>query len=181
MIAVFTAQDVGHQRGPHKALWNGAAWHLGLHDRLATGAGQTQAGDLVYDVVAGLLEDDSLDHFLTCLTIFQLFHYIASQFFKAAIAVDAGVTGCDGILNALEVFRKGLAPARCAERLCIFNLRWHIFGSGLSSLFNGTVGSAGFLCEGYAYLRVGTAGMLPSHARQARVMQACINYCWGVL
>ena len=165
MIAVFAAQDVGHQRGADKALWNGAAWHLGLHDRLATGAGQTQAGDLVYDVVAGLLEDDSLDHFLTCLTLFQLFHYIAAQFFKAAIAVDAGVTGCDGLLNALEVFRKGLAPARCAERLCIFNLRWHIFGSGLSSLFNGTVGSAGFLCEGYAYLRVGTAGMLPSQRK----------------
>ena len=112
-----------HQRGPHKALWNGAAWHLGLHNPLTTGSGQTQAGDLVYDVVAGLLEDDSLDHFLTCLTLFQLFHYIAAQFFKAAIAVDAGVTRCDGLLNALEVFRKGLAPARCAERLCIFNLR----------------------------------------------------------
>ena len=141
------------------------AWHLGLHNPLTTGAGQTQAGDLVYDVVAGLLEDDSLDHFLTCLTILQLFHHICAQHFEVAPTIGTGVTGDDGLLNALEVFRKGLAPARCAERLCIFNLRWHIFGSGLSSLFNGTVGSAGFLCEGYAYLRVGTAGMLPSQRK----------------
>ena len=58
---------------------------LGLHDRLATGAGQTQAGDLVYDAVAGLLEDDSLDHFLTCLTLFQLFHYICAQHFEGLL------------------------------------------------------------------------------------------------
>ena len=78
VIAVFAAQDVGHQRGPHKTLWNGAAWHLGLNNGLTTGAGQPRAANLVHDVMAVLLENDSLDHFLTRLTIFQLFHYIGS-------------------------------------------------------------------------------------------------------
>ena len=105
MIAVFAAQDVGHQRGADKALWNGAAWHLGLHDRLATGAGQTQAGDLVYDVVAGLLEDDSLDHFLTCLTLFQLFHYIAPSTLKLtpqSVQASLGVIVFGTRLRSLE-------------------------------------------------------------------------------
>ena len=114
MIAVFTAQDVGHQRGPHKALWNGAAWHLSLHDRLATGAGQTQAGDLVYDVVAGLLEDDSLNHFLTCLTILQLFHHICAQHFEVAPTIGTGVTGDDLDLSRL---RSGLSPHLCGLSL----------------------------------------------------------------
>ncbi|MDG2403707.1 MAG: hypothetical protein P8M25_01740 [Paracoccaceae bacterium] len=33
MVAVVAAQDVGHQRGTRRALWNGAARHLGLNDR----------------------------------------------------------------------------------------------------------------------------------------------------
>ena len=33
MVAVFAAQDVGHQCRTHKARWNGAARHLGLDDR----------------------------------------------------------------------------------------------------------------------------------------------------
>jgi hypothetical protein len=52
IIAVLRAQDVNHQRGVDKALGNGAAWYLDLNEPLAAGAGQTWAGDLIYDVVA---------------------------------------------------------------------------------------------------------------------------------
>ena len=110
---------------------------LGLHDRLATGAGQTQAGDLVYDVVAGLLEDDSLDHFLTCLTLFQLFHYIRSQHFEADAAIGAGVTGCDRLRDALEVFGEWLARTRRAGLICGLSIRRRfLFTWSLSGLLN---------------------------------------------
>ena len=60
VIAVFAAQDMGHQRGTDKALGNGAAWHLGLNDRLTTGAGQTRAANLVHDVMAGTYSSSSI-------------------------------------------------------------------------------------------------------------------------
>ena len=52
VIAVFAAQDVGHQRGTHKALWNAAAWNFGLNNRLTTGASQTRTTNLVHNVMA---------------------------------------------------------------------------------------------------------------------------------
>ena len=100
--------------GPTKPFGMGRLCGLGLHDRLATGAGQTQAGDLVYDVVAGLLEDDSLDHFLTCLTILQLFDHICAQHFEVAPAIGTGVTGDDLDLSRL---RSGLSPHLCGLSL----------------------------------------------------------------
>lgn len=103
MIAVFAAQDMRHKRGAHKALWNGAAWHLGLHDRLTTCAGQPWALDLVYNVVAGY--------------ILQLFHDICAQLFEVAAAVGAGVTGGDPLLDALETLGEWLACAVCGAAL----------------------------------------------------------------
>ena len=62
MLAVFAAQDMGHQRGANKALWNGSAWHLCLNNGLTTGSGQTRAAYLVHHVMAR--------------HILQLFHHI---------------------------------------------------------------------------------------------------------
>ena len=104
MISIFAAQDVGHQRGADKALWNGVAWHLGLEDCFAAGSGQTWPAYLVHDVMAGLLKNDTLDHFLTRLTIFQLFHHIRLQHREAATAGFTRITGGDGLL----VVREGL-------------------------------------------------------------------------
>ena len=114
MISIFAAQDVGHQRGADKALWNGVAWHLGLEDCFAAGSGQTWPAYLVHDVMAGLLKNDTLDHFLTRLTIFQLFHHICAQHFEVAPTIGTGVTGDDLDLSRL---RSGLSPHLCGLSL----------------------------------------------------------------
>ena len=123
MISVFTAQDMRHQRRADKAFGNGTAWHLGLNHLFTAGAGQTRAGYLIDDVMAVRLENDSLDHFLICLTILQLFHHIDPQLPKAATTVFAGITGFEGLLNALEAIGKRFALARSARRLCGVCLR----------------------------------------------------------
>ena len=120
MIAVFAAQDVGQQRGPHKTLWNGAAWHLGLDDCFAAGAGQTRAAYLVHDVMAR--------------NILQFFHHICSQHFEAATTVGASITGGDGLHNPREVFRERFALARCAGRLGL-SVRGRVPIIRLSGLF----------------------------------------------
>ena len=117
MIAIFAAQDMRHQRRADKALGNGAAWHLSLNHLLTAGAGQSRTFDLIDDVMAVRLENDSLDHFLICLTIFQLFHHVSAQFLQATAAIFAGLTGFEGLLNALEAFGKRFALTRSARRL----------------------------------------------------------------
>jgi hypothetical protein len=92
-----------HQRRPNKALGNGAAWHLRLHDVLTAGAGQTPAVDLVDDVKAW--------------HIFQFFHHIRAQLPQAATAVFAGLTGREGRLDPLEPLSERLAFARGTRRL----------------------------------------------------------------
>jgi hypothetical protein len=123
VIPVFTAQDVGHQRGAHKALWNGAAWHLSLNNGLTTGAGQTRPANLVHDVMAR--------------DILQLLHHIRSQHFEAAAAIGAGVTGGDRLLDALEVFGEWFARTRRAGLICGLSIRRRfLFNWGLSGLLN---------------------------------------------
>lgn len=136
MIAVFTAQDVGHQCGADKALWDGAAWHLGLDDCFAAGSGQTWPAYLVHDVMAGLMENDSLDHFLTRLTIFQLFHHIRPQHCEAATAGFTRITWGDGLLDPLEVVRERFALARCAALLCAHRVRGRILIIRLRGVFD---------------------------------------------
>ena len=99
MIAVFAAQDMGHQRRADKAFGNGSAWHLGLDNLVTTGTGQARAIDLIDDVMAA--------------HIFQLFHQIGPQFPEAATAIFAGLTALDGLLHPLEAIGERLAPARC--------------------------------------------------------------------
>lgn len=91
MIPVFAAQDVAQQRGLHKTLWNGAAWHLGLDDCFTTGAGQARAANLVHDVMAWHIP--------------QLLRHIGSQHLEAAGTIDAGVTVGDRLLDSLEALR----------------------------------------------------------------------------
>ena len=113
------------------------AWHLGLEDCFAAGSGQTWPAYLVHDVMAGLLKNDSLDHFLTCLTLFQLFHYIRSQHFEADAAIGAGVTGCDRLRDALEVFGEWLARTRRAGLIYGLSIRRRfLFTWSLSGLLN---------------------------------------------
>lgn len=99
MIAVFAAQDVGDQRGADKTLRNGAVWHLGLHNLLTTGAGQTRAANSVHDLMAR--------------HILQYSHHICSQHFEAAITVGASITGGDGLHNTLQPLWERFALARC--------------------------------------------------------------------
>ena len=136
MIAVFAAQDVGHQCGADKALWDGAARHLGLDDCFAAGSGQTWPAYLVHGVMAGLMENDSLDHFLTRLTIFQLFHHIRPQHCEAATAGFTRITWGDGLLDPLEVVRERFALARCAALLCAHRVRGRILIIRLRGVFD---------------------------------------------
>ena len=82
---------------------------------IGRGAGQTWTLNLVHHVMAVLLENDSLDHFLTRLTIFQLLHHICSLDFEAATAVFAGLTGGNGLLNPSEALGVRLSLTGCAR------------------------------------------------------------------
>jgi hypothetical protein len=62
MLAVFAAQDLGHQRGANKALWNGSAWHLCL--------AELYKHDLTDMNVRVLLEEgETLPTYLNCLSL----------------------------------------------------------------------------------------------------------------
>ena len=84
---------------------DGAACHLGLHDFLTAGAGQTRAVDLIDDVMAW--------------HIFQFFHHIGSQLPEAATAVFAGLTGCEGLFDPFEPLWERLAFARRLWGVCL--------------------------------------------------------------
>jgi len=102
-----------HQRRANKALGNGTAWHLGLHDCLTASAGQTRADDLVHDVVAR--------------NILQLFHDISAQLLEAAATVSADITGRDPLFYPLEIFGEGFALAWGARRLGLLFSGWRVF------------------------------------------------------
>ncbi len=113
MVAVLAGQDMRHQRGANKALGNGTAWHLGLHDCLTASAGQTRADDLVHDVVAW--------------NIFQLFHDICAQLLEAAATVSADITGRDPFFYPLEAPGERLTLAWGARRLGLLFSGWRVF------------------------------------------------------
>ena len=88
------------------------AWHLGLYDLLTTCAGQTWAGGLVHNVVAR--------------HILQFFQDIGPQFFEAAAAVGASVTGCDRLRDAVETRGEWLGGCAVSHAKAIYRSHYEV-------------------------------------------------------
>ena len=78
---------------------------LGLNHPFTAGAGQTWTLDL--------------NNLVMARHIFQFFHHIRSQLLKAATAVFAGLTGCEGLFDPFEPLWERLAFARRLWGVCL--------------------------------------------------------------